>query len=247
MTTRYPGRGLHGQTVEAIAGRVLGGTMPEGRPIDVEGLRAELGVSLGAVREALRVLAAKGLVDARQKRGTFVRPRADWHLLDPDVVRWHFAGHVDPALLDDLQEARGIVEPAAARLAAQRRDDDDDLTALGEALDAMASAGSRVALAVAADLAFHRALLAAAHNEMLARMAVVTSTGLAGRDRLVHRALPGADPVPSHRQVVEAIRAGNPAAADEAMRRLLDEAARDLSNTRGDTQGGIQGETRGGT
>lgn len=236
----YARRGVHGQTVETLAHRVLGGEIAEGATLDLAALQAELGVSLTALRESLKVLAAKGMVDARQKRGTFVRPRADWHLLDADVLRWRFetagrqqgegaAARAASPLLRDLDEVRGIVEPAAVRLAAVRRTD-ADLAALEAALTAMAGARDGAAEAVAADLAFHRALLAASHNELLERMDQVLASGLAARDRLVHG--PGhhpSDPVPGHRAVLAAIRAQDPDAAEAAMHRLLAQAARDLA------------------
>ena len=131
------------------------------------------------------MLAAKGMVDARQKRGTFVRPRADWNLLDGDVLRWQFAEGADPRLLDKLHEVRGIIEPAAARLAADRATD-DDLAALDGALDEMAGADGDPPPPSRPTSNFHRALLAATHNELLERMEVVIETGLAERDRLVH-------------------------------------------------------------
>ena len=152
-------RGLHGQIVEVMAQRILSGQIPEGATINVPDLQADLGVSLTAVREALKVLTAKGLVDARQKRGTFVRPRSDWNLLDADMIRWHFDDDVRPELLEELHEVRGIVEPAAARLAALRAEE-SHLEALDIAMASMESATDDHA-AVAADLAFHRALLAA--------------------------------------------------------------------------------------
>jgi DNA-binding FadR family transcriptional regulator len=250
----YARRGIHGQTVEALAHRVLSGRLAEGDTLDLSALRAELGVSLTALRESLKVLAAKGMVDARQKRGTFVRPRADWHLLDADVLRWQFetdgtapgapgadtgagrgTGPGDDAgagLLHDLAEVRAIVEPAAVRLAAERRTD-ADLAALDEALDAMARASKAGEEAVEADLAFHRALLAASHNEMLERMEMVIATGLAHRDRLVHASgRHPADPVPSHRAVLDAVRAQDPSSAQSAMRALLAQSARDLDELR---------------
>ncbi|MFD1052513.1 GntR family transcriptional regulator, partial [Kibdelosporangium lantanae] len=70
----YQLRGVHGQTVATLAARILAGEIPEGATLDLLALREELDVSLTALREALNVLSAKGLVDARQKRGTFVRP-----------------------------------------------------------------------------------------------------------------------------------------------------------------------------
>ena len=95
-------RGLHGQIVEVMAQRILSGQIPEGATINVTELQSDLGVSLTAVREALKVLTAKGLVDARQKRGTFVRqvrllfqnngialndPLIDFHIKSPFIGR----------------------------------------------------------------------------------------------------------------------------------------------------------------
>ena len=223
-------RGLHGQIVEVMAQRILSGRIPEGATINVPDLQADLGVSLTAVREAIKVLTAKGLVDARQKRGTFVRPRSDWNLLDADMIRWHFDDDVRPELLEELHEVRGIVEPAAARLAAVRASD-AQLAALDEALAAMSAATDDLA-AAAADVAFHKALLAATGNELLTKLEIVIETGLAGRDRLVHKLNPSDDPVPSHARVVDAVRAHDPEAAELAMRELLAKAAEDLSAIR---------------
>ncbi|SOD60533.1 DNA-binding transcriptional regulator, FadR family [Streptomyces zhaozhouensis] len=227
----YASRGVHGQTVEVLAHRLLGGEWPEGGTLDLVALQAELDVSLTALRESLKVLAAKGLVDARQRRGTFVRPRSQWNLLDPDVIRWRLAtapadGGAGAALHRDLGEVRAIVEPAAARLAAERRGP-DDLAALDDALAAMGRAVSP-AEAAAADIAFHRALLAATHNELLVRMELVIESGLERRDLLVHSSAAAGDPVPHHEAVLVAVRAGDPDGAEALMRALLDKAARDL-------------------
>ncbi|MBW8699585.1 HTH-type transcriptional regulator LutR [Streptomyces sp. MBT84] len=233
--TPYARRGVHGQTVETLARRVLSGEIPEGATLDMAALQSELDVSLTALRESLKVLAAKGMVDARQKRGTFVRPRSDWNLLDADVLRWQFSESsgtgADLALLRNLGEVRGIIEPAAVRLAAARRTD-DDLEALVAALTAMGEV-SGANHAVEADLAFHRALLAATHNELLERMEMVIESGLAQRDQLVHSAPHSEDPVPSHRAVLDAVRDRDPDAAERAMRALLDQATRDLDKVSG--------------
>jgi len=221
-------RGVHGQTVEVLAHRILNGQLREGATLDLIALQAEFDVSLTVLREALRVLAAKGMVDARPKRGTFVRPRSAWSLLDGDVLRWQFARQDRPGLFDDLHELRSIVEPGAASLAAARATD-EDLAALDAALDDMASAGSDATAAVSADLAFHRALLAATHNELVQRMEVLIETGLAERDRMVHGNAGTTDPVPSHRAVVDAIRRHDPVQAARAMGRLLDQAIEDVA------------------
>jgi len=230
----YGNRGVHGQTVDAIARRVLSGELPEGATLDLAALQAEFDVSLTVIRESLKVLAAKGLVDARQKRGTYVRQRADWNLLDPDVLGWQFSATSGAALLRSLEEVRGIIEPAAVRLAAVRRTG-DDLARLEEALEAMSRASDSRG-AVEADLSFHRALLNATGNELLERMERVLEAALAARDQLVHGTEDASDdPVPSHRAVLDGVRAGNPDAAEAAMRALLDKAVSDEERLRSET------------
>jgi GntR family galactonate operon transcriptional repressor len=219
----YGNRGVHGQTVEAIALRVLSGDLPEGATLDLAALQGEFGVSLTVMRESLKVLAAKGLIDARQRRGTYVRPRADWNLLDPDVLGWELSAKSGAGLLRGLEEVRGIIEPAAVRLAALRRTD-DDLARLDAALAAMSCADDSRS-AVEADLSFHRALLSATRNELLERMDRALESALAARDQLLHGTEdPPDDPVPRHRAVLDGVRAGNADAAEAAMRALLEQA-----------------------
>jgi GntR family transcriptional regulator, galactonate operon transcriptional repressor len=245
--TPYARRGVHGQTVETLARRVLSGEIPEGATLDLVALRSELDVSLTALRESLKVLAAKGMVDARQKRGTFVRARADWNLLDADVLRWQFAegtSSADSGLLRNLGEVRAIIEPAAVRLAALRRGP-GDLAALDDALTAMGRGDGGPAHAVEADLAFHRALLAATHNELLERMEMVIESGLARRDEIAYSAPHGEDPVPSHRAVLDAVRDQDPDAAEAAMRALLEQAVRDLDLVHGSGGGPVEARPAG--
>ncbi|MEU4251013.1 FadR/GntR family transcriptional regulator [Amycolatopsis sp. NPDC026612] len=226
MTEHRP-RGLHGQTVEALASRILSDEWGEGTVLDLPALREELDISLTALREALKVLGAKGMIDARQKRGTFVQPREKWNMLDADVMRWQTAAADDPELLDELTEVRAVVEPAAARIAAGRASE-EDIEALREALADMAAAGDDLEASVRADLAFHRRLMAATHNNFLVRMERILAIGLAERDKLVHGAPTAEDPVPSHRKVVDAIVAGDPAAAEQAMLALVTKSREDL-------------------
>ncbi|MDH6118915.1 FadR/GntR family transcriptional regulator [Kitasatospora sp. GAS204B] len=235
-----PVRGLHGQAVEVIGAQIVRGTYAPGASLYPDQLERELGVSKTVVREALRVLASKGLIDSRQKRGTFVRPRADWNLLDSDLLRWQGLGIPDETFLDNLGEVRSIVEPAGARLAAERRDD-ADLAALSDALERMAAAGSDADAVVEADLAFHRALLAAAHNELLTRMEVVIEAGLRVRDHIVHGADHWADAVPAHRAVLDAVRAREPEVAARAVQDLLAQAAADLRDLIDDSNPGETG------
>lgn len=225
----YPGRGLHGEVVAELGLRIVRSDYPPGSVIDIDGLEPEFGVSKTVIREALRVLAAKGLVDSRPKRGTFVRDRGAWSLLDTDVIMWRRAARRDDdRLLADLSELRDAIEPAAARLAAQRGTA-DDIARLESAMEAFAAAGQDIDLLVAADLEFHLQLLAATHNELYARLDVVVTHALEARNRIQHR--PDAewrDPVPDHRAVLDAVRAGDGDAAYRAMRYALRESDEDL-------------------
>jgi GntR family transcriptional regulator, galactonate operon transcriptional repressor len=149
---RPPGtlRGLHGETLETIGSRIVNGYYAPGSHLPPQQLERELGISNTVLREAMRVLAAKGLVESRQKLGTVVQPRSSWSLLDADLLRWQ-EGHEDASFLYDLAEVRFIIEPAAARLAALRRTD-QDLTDLHTALQAMIDAGTDGTGVIDADL-----------------------------------------------------------------------------------------------
>lgn len=225
---QYSTRGVHGQVVNDIGSRIVRGQLPAESVIDPAELTTRYAVSRTVVREALKVLSGKGLIDARPKRGTFVRERADWNLLDPDVLRWRFAVADDPDILEQLHEVRVMVEPAAAALAAERRDG-ADLAELDRALDDMAAADTVTDAIVAADQRFHRGLINATRNELVIQLAFVIEIGLAARDQYVHdhrvsvkQALQG------HRDVLEAVRGGDPAAARAAMVALLESAALDV-------------------
>jgi GntR family galactonate operon transcriptional repressor len=219
-------RGLHGQTVEVLGTRIVGGRYAPGAALSPDAIESEFGISKSVLREALRVLAAKGLVDSRQKRGTVISPRASWSLLDADVLRWQ-GGQPDARFFANLAEVRGIVEPAGARLAATRRDD-RDLEALRTALERMTGAGLDASAVIEADLAFHRALLDAAHNELLSRMEVVIEVGLRARDAVVHSGETWPDSVAAHRAIADAIEAGDADAAEAAVRQLLAQATADI-------------------
>jgi DNA-binding FadR family transcriptional regulator len=228
----YSGRGLHGHIVETIGGRILDGTYSPGQTVYPEELERELEVSKTVVREALRVLASKGLVDSRPKRGTFVRPRSEWSLLDASLLRWQRRGAPDRRFLADLAEVRAIIEPAGARLAAVRRTE-ADLAAMREALAGLADPDADAAAVIEADLRFHRALLAAAHNELMGRLEVVVEAGLRERDRIVHAGERWPDAVPAHRAVLDGVAAGDPAAAAAAVESLLEQASSDLAHAAG--------------
>ncbi|MCB5907061.1 FadR/GntR family transcriptional regulator [Streptomyces pinistramenti] len=221
----YAGRGVHAVAVEALAKRIFNGTYGVGDTIDLRDLMAELDVSQTVLREAIKVLTTKGLLDARQKRGTFVRPQEQWNLLDSDVLRWKLAAGASPGFFAELLTLRRSIEPAAAALAARHRTE-ADLDSLDAALSAMAATDSDPVLLVRADASFHTALLAASHNRFYAQMYRVIVPVLIQRDRTVHA---GAfeHPHPSHAEVVESIRGRDAEGASLSMHALLDMSGRD--------------------
>ncbi|MBT0671360.1 FadR family transcriptional regulator [Novosphingobium profundi] len=226
--TRGPGRRLHGAIAHRLGTDILSGKYAPGDVLSGEvAFAEELKVSRSAYREAIQVLSAKGLVASRPKAGTRVLPRERWNLLDPDVLGWAFAGEPDIEFVRSLFELRAVVEPAAARFAAQRRDK-DDLKTMKDALAAMRRHTLTTEAGRSADRDFHNAILAATRNAAL--MTLSASIGAAvnwtTQFKQRARALPR-NPIPDHVRVYEAIAAGDPEAAAEAMNVLVDLALED--------------------
>jgi DNA-binding FadR family transcriptional regulator len=227
-TPRGTGRRLHGAIAHKLGTAIVSGEYAPGDTLSGEiAFSEQLDVSRSAYREAMQVLAAKGLVESRPKAGTRVLPRERWNMLDPDVLAWAFAGEPDKDFVRSLFELRTIVEPAAAGLAAQRRDR-ADLKVMKEALTAMRRLTLATEAGRAADRDFHGAILRASHNDAL--MTLSASIGAAVnwttqfKQRL--RELPR-NPIPDHVRVYDAIAAQDVAGATEAMRALVDLALED--------------------
>lgn len=223
---------IHGTTARAIGVAIVSGVYPPDHSFLGEIEQAEvLGISRTAYREAIRILAAKGLLDSRPKAGTRVNPRHLWNLLDPDVLAWMFEGEPTEAFIRDLFELRGVIEPAAVGFAARRRTQ-AHLDTMRAALDEMARYTLRSPEGQAADQRFHRAILDATDNETM--RALATTVGAAVHWTTEFKRRKGAfgadqrDPVPEHERVYTAIQRGDPAAAQGAMSALLELALRDM-------------------
>jgi DNA-binding FadR family transcriptional regulator len=233
---RGPGRRLHGAIARKLGVAIVSGQYPPGATLTGEvAFSAELDVSRSAYREAVQVLTAKGLVESRPKAGTRVLPRHRWHLLDPDVLAWAFAGEPDRQFVRALFELRAIVEPAAAGLAAQRRGR-DDLKALKTSLAEMRRHTLATPAGRAADHDFHHAILVATGNDALRALGAGIGAAVAWTTQFKQRvrALPR-NPIPDHVRVLEAIAAGDAPAATDAMRILVDLALADTSELLGGT------------
>lgn len=223
------GRRLHGAIARKLGADILSGDYPAGATLPTEAMATEtLGVSRAAYREAVQVLIAKGLVESRPKAGTRVLPRDRWNLLDPDVLAWAFAREPDQRLIESLFELRGIIEPAAAALAAERRSR-EDLQAMKSGLALMRRHTLATEEGRHGDRQFHSALLHATGNDALIALsagiaaAVAWTTVYKQRGRELPR-----DPVPFHVSVYEAIADGDAERATEAMRVLVTGALEDI-------------------
>ncbi len=224
------GRNLHERIANTLGLRIVGGVDAPGSALPTEvDLCATLAVSRSALREAFKLLAAKRLIVSRQKVGTLVRPRAEWNMLDPEVLGWHLQAAPTDAFVTGLFEVRRIVEPAAAASAAERRSA-DDLAAMQTALAAMTRHQHAPAELSAADLQFHQAILNATGNYFLASFGAVIENALVASFRLswnAARRTPGLS-LRQHEDVMEAIRDRRGADASAIMTQLLDSAMDDV-------------------
>src|SRR5689334_3137788 len=156
---------------EKVAGtigrRIVSGQYKPGEILPTEPkVQAEFGVSRTAVREAIRLLSAKGLTLSRPKVGTRVRPTMDWNMFDADILRWQVDDNPSDDFINALFEMREIIEPSAAALAAERSGA-DELEALGAAMEGIQNEARGSDPQIAADLDFHLTILRASRNPML--------------------------------------------------------------------------------
>lgn len=224
---------LHDQLLQGLGARIVGGGLPPGTVLHAEQIARDEGVSRPVVREAVRVLQAMGLVAATKRVGIRVLPPESWNLYDPLVIRWRLAVGSAGGQLRSMTELRSAFEPKAAELAAQHRDDRDAAKLLGLALE-MRDVGRAGDLErfLELDIAFHRFVLTASGNEMMAQLDRIVAEVLTARTEqgLMPRQ-PHEDALELHVRVAEAIWAGDPGAAYAAMDRIMRRTAAEVSDT----------------
>jgi len=222
-------RNLYQQVVNDLGMRIVRGEFRTGDtfPNETE-LSLSLGVSRTVTREAIKVLSEKGLVAARPKTGTQVRPRSDWNLLDGDILNWEYEVGPKDIFLHRLSEVRLIIEPAASELAAQRATA-DELAAMEAAYREMVASVETTEAYIAADMRFHAAIVKASHNEMLEQIVGVIRVALIASRKITSH-IPGGsqDALPIHFEVLDAIRNRQPEAASQTMRQLVLRARKDI-------------------
>ncbi len=223
-SARIPRSGkLHSKIARGIGERILGGEFAPGTLLPNEAEWGKVyGASRTAVREAIKSLAAKGLIVSKPKVGPRVEPRLRWNLLDRDVLAWHRSATDRKAFLLSTQEFRRIVEPGIAELAARKRTT-QQIDQLVTALDDMNRAKS-LAEMVEADVSFHEALLAATNNDLLVPFNILIDETLANLfDFTTQRNPRYRQAIKLHEAIARAVIAGDAIAARKAMLMLLDD------------------------
>ena len=183
-------------------------------------LAKQYDVSRSVVREAVKMLGAKGLLTARPRKGTTVQATRYWNLFDIDVLRWLLDRKFSLVVLRQFTELREAIEPAAAALAAGAHS--------AEGLDAIKSGYARMEAAerdeddpLEADIAFHIAILQASANPFYAQFRDVVTTALRTSIRFTNRFKGRTASLPQHKAVLDAIAGRQPEQAKAAMAALI--------------------------
>lgn len=225
-----PVTGLHARLLDELGTAIAEGRAPAGSVLRIEDLELRHCLSRTVVREVVRVLESLGMVTSRRRVGLTVQPSRSWMVYDPKVIRWRLAGSGRADQLRSLTALRSAVEPVAAAGAATHIDPASaaELVDTAAAMERTGRAGDLRAF-LHLDIEFHRSVLAHSGNEMFAALDGAVAAVLTGRTE--HGLMP-ANPEPRalqlHVEVARAVRAGEPGAAEAAMRALTAEAATGL-------------------
>ena len=184
----------------------------------------QFGVSRSATREAVKMLAAKGLLTSRPRQGIRVRPESRWNLFDTEVLGWLLHSRPSLDLLLEFTQMRQGVEPSAAELAAEHATP-EAVAEIEAALQRMRDAEAGFDDALESDIRFHTAILEASGNRFIAQMSAFVETALRVSIRFTNamKGVTGAD-VNAHAQILNAIKKGNPRLARKKVEALLEES-----------------------
>jgi GntR family galactonate operon transcriptional repressor len=212
-----------------LALRIIRGELAVGMPIPGENeLAQQYDASRTSVRNALQVLAAKGMLLIQAKRRSTVTPREQWSFLDAEVLSWLEDVGIEPELVEQLMLTRLIFEPDVAAMAAINANG-HDLAAMEDALDTMQAGQQNDSAAEfeRGDLAFHTAVLRACHNPFLASVGNALSAAmlLSFKQTLEDDLRLTQEAVQQHRDLLQAIRMKQPDTARQGMRHILISAA----------------------
>jgi DNA-binding FadR family transcriptional regulator len=211
--------------VQSLGKSIALGEFPAGTPLKPE---AELCESFDAsrtvLREAVKMLTAKGMLNARPRRGTMVLPESQWNLSDPDILNWLLDRKGSLPIISEFAEMRLAIEPAAAGLAAKNITDEQRIM-LEAAIERLRDADKGQDDPLDADIAFHVGVLEASNNRFFWNMRHTIEVALRFSIRITNR-YKGVDraSVEEHERILQLILSGNAKASEDEMKRLILEA-----------------------
>lgn len=228
-------RGLHGMVFHQIGAMIATGRLLPGDRISVDDVCRDLDASRTVVREAIRVLEAKGMVRPRPRVGTLVLPVSSWDLLDEDVIAWRVRGPDRLRQLGELMDLRVAVEVAAVRACCAHASD-EEVAALMQDCEQMDAAGRRGDHEefTAADINFHARLLTASGNLLFQQFVGPFGAVLHARQDLA--TLPDRiDPttIRMHTEVARAIASRDTVKAEQRARELIESARLEVTKILG--------------
>jgi DNA-binding FadR family transcriptional regulator len=219
--------------IEHIARLIIEGSLRTDQSLPNEiALAALFGVSRTMIRDALRSLEEKGLIERKTNVGTRVRSIHSWNLLDSEVLEWSSRTLTQSRFLLSLLELRLIIEPQAAALAAIRAND-EDLQTIRDSFTRMPSRNAlsgALQLDTEADIEFHKAVIKASGNLFVAQFGGAIRAALHHTIYLSNKA--SIDPnfsLTCHRRVLEGIENRNPRMAYHGMCQVLKNTIADLN------------------
>lgn len=229
MNRSNRGMNLTQQVADTLGNAIINGEYGEHNPVPSEAtLCEELKVSRSAAREAVKSLAAKGLITSRARQGIRVLPETEWNLFDADVLRWMRDSNPSLELLREFTELRVAVEPEAAMLAAQRQNQ-QKIDAIGVALERMKQAESGLDDPLEADIAFHLSILDASENRFFMQLGRIIDTTLRVSIRFTNmRTGVRAGNHAEHKMIYDAIVAKQPEEAAAGATMLMDGALKTI-------------------
>ena len=216
----------HAAAVERLGRQIASGKVAAGQPLKVEaGLCEELGVSRTVVREAIKTLVAKGMLEVGPKVGTRVLPLRNWNLFDPQLVGWLAEHGLPENFVMDLLDLRRAIEPMAVRWACERASP-QQISDVLQAYGALEAALPDPVQYNHADRAFHEAVLAAGNNrfieQMLPALGALLEVGFEVSAAVPHEY---GQTLGLHRELAEAIAARDSARGVWACMSLIERAA----------------------
>ena len=225
MIMRKPsGQNLTYAIVEELGQAVVTQTYTDDDPFPIEAeLCKQFGASRTVLREAVKMLTAKGLLSARPRQGTWVEPESSWNLLDPDVLRWLLERKFSLEMLAEFTEVRMAIEPSAAMIAAHNATP-ESLARIRHAIERMKAAAKGEDDPLTSDIAFHVAVLHATGNRFYAQFEDIINSALRISIRLTNsvKGVPLAD-VNLHKKVLDAIEARDAQKARTTMETIINE------------------------